>query len=83
MYTLRFLGIYRFVILGNLSELSAFFFLAMVISRNQKPNGDLEVIYTPPHGKNLLQELLIDMLDYIYDDDSYTIHPLIKIALAH
>ena len=83
MYTLRFLGIYRFVILGNLSELSAFFFLAMVISRNQKPNGELEVIYTPPHGKNLLQELLIDMLDYIYDDDSYTIHPLIKIALAH
>ena len=80
---MRFLGIYRFVILGNLSELSAFFFLAMVISRNQKPNGELEVIYTPPHGKNLLQELLIDMLDYIYDDDSYTIHPLIKIALAH
>lgn len=23
------------------------------------------------------------MLDYIYDDDSYTLHPLIKIALAH
>ena len=50
---------------------------------NQKPNGEQEIIYTPPHGKDLLQELLIDMLDYIYDDDSYTIHPLIKIALAH
>ena len=41
---------------------------------NQKPNGEQEIIYTPPHGKDLLQELLIDMLDYIYDDDSYTIH---------
>ena len=42
-----------------------------------------EVIYTPPHGKELLQELLIDMLDFIYDDDVYDLHPLIKIALAH
>lgn len=50
---------------------------------NQKANGDTEVIYTPPHGKELLQSLLIDMLDYIYDDDSYPLHPLIKIALAH
>lgn len=50
---------------------------------NRKADGEQEIIYTPPHGKELLQELLIDMLDYIYDDDSYTIHPLIKIALAH
>jgi len=50
---------------------------------NQKPNGEQEIIYTPPHGKELLQTLLIDMLDFIYDDDSYPIHPLIKIALAH
>ena len=50
---------------------------------NKKPNGEDEIIYTPPHGKELLQELLIDMLDYIYDDDTYTLHPLIKIALAH
>ena len=37
---------------------------------NQKPNGEQEIIYTPPHGKELLQTLLIDMLDFIYDDDS-------------
>lgn len=49
----------------------------------KKVDGTQEIIYTPPHGKGLLQELLIDMLDYIYDDDNYTIHPLIKIALAH
>ena len=50
---------------------------------NKKPNGEQEIIYTPPHGRDLLQELLIDMLEYVYDDDTYTIHPLIKIALAH
>lgn len=46
------------------------------------PNEGIEIIYTPPHGKELLQELLIDMLDFIYDD-AYDLHPLIKIALAH
>ena len=50
---------------------------------NIKPTGETEIIYTPPHGKDLIQSLIIDMLDYVYDDESYTIHPLIKIALAH
>ena len=50
---------------------------------NRKPNGETEVIYTPPHGAELLQRLLIDMLEFIYDDDAYDLHPLIKIALAH
>ncbi len=50
---------------------------------NKKTSGEQEIIYTPPHGRDLLQELLIDMLEYVYDDDTYTIHPLIKIALAH
>lgn len=46
-------------------------------------NGVKEIIYTPPHGKDLLQQLLIDMFEYVYDNDTYDIHPLIKIALAH
>lgn len=50
---------------------------------NKKPNGEIETLYTPPHGKDLLQRLLIDMLDYVYDDETYMVHPLIKIALAH
>ncbi len=50
---------------------------------NQMSNGKTQILYTPPHGKDLLQKLLIDMLDYVYGDDEYTIHPLIKIALAH
>ena len=50
---------------------------------NRKSSGEIEVIYTPPHGVDLLQKLLIDMLDFVYDDDTYDLHPLIKIALAH
>lgn len=46
-------------------------------------NGVSETIYTPPHGKDLLQQLLIDMFEYVYDNDTYDVHPLIKIALAH
>lgn len=46
-------------------------------------NGVTETIYTPPHGKDLLQKLLIDMFEYVYDNDTYDVHPLIKIALAH
>ncbi len=49
----------------------------------QVKNGVREVIYTPPHGKALLQRLLVDMLEYVYDDDMYPMHPLIKITLAH
>ena len=50
---------------------------------NRRPDGELEIIYTPPHGTDLLQKLLIDMLDFVYDDDTYELHPLIKITLAH
>lgn len=46
-------------------------------------NGVREVIYTPPHGKPLLQKLLLDLLEYVYDDEMYPVHPLVKIALAH
>ena len=45
--------------------------------------GVREAIYTPPHGKPLLQRLLLDLLEFVYDDDRYPVHPLVKIALAH
>ena len=54
------------------------------LTRIKKSNGsEEEIIYTPPHGKELLMLQLADMLDYIYDDEQYDEHPLIKIALAH
>lgn len=46
-------------------------------------DGEEEILYTPPHGKELLMGHLADMLEYLYDDEQYDEHPLIKIALAH
>lgn len=48
--------------------------------RNDKTN---EIIYTPPHGEVLITELLNDTLEFVYNDNQYLTHPLIKIALAH
>lgn len=54
------------------------------ITRITKVIGeDEEIIYTPPHGIEILTKQLLDMFEYIYDDDQYEEHPLIKIALAH
>lgn len=54
------------------------------LTRIKRTNGNEdEIIYTPPHGKELLMLQLADMLNYIYDDEQYDEHPLIKIALAH
>ena len=54
------------------------------LTRIKRTNGNEdEIIYTPPHGKALLTGQLLDMLNYIYDDEQYDEHPLIKIALAH
>lgn len=50
---------------------------------NRKSNGEIEILYTPPHGVDLLQTLLIDMLEFVYNDEAFDLHPLIKIALAH
>ena len=46
-------------------------------------SGKTEILYTPPHGKELLNKLLLDMLEFVYNDELYPIHPLIKISLAH
>jgi Fic family protein len=50
---------------------------------HEKATGEKQIIYTPPHGLALLQEHLIDLLEYVYDDENYDVHPLIKISLAH
>ena len=66
---------------GIRTNLTGFDDLTRIASR--KANGELEILYTPPHGRNLLQKLLVDLLEFIYNDENYDIHPLIKIALAH
>ena len=65
---------------GIRSNLSNFNTLTRIKRSN---GGEEEIIYTPPHGKALLIQQLLDLLEYVYDDEQYDEHPLIKIALAH
>ncbi|MEO9869886.1 Fic family protein [Ekhidna sp.] len=40
-------------------------------------------IYTPPRGKDILEQKLQNLLDFVNDDEKYSIDPLIKMAIAH
>lgn len=46
-------------------------------------DGTSKTLYTPPHGRDVLNRLLMDMLEFIYNDERFSLHPLLKIALAH
>lgn len=40
-------------------------------------------IYTPPRGKGILEEKLQNLADFVNDDETYPVDPLIKMAIAH
>ena len=46
------------------------------------PNAG-QTIYTPPRGKGILQQKLANLIDFVNDDKTYPIDPLIKMAIAH
>ena len=46
------------------------------------PNSG-KVIYTPPKGKTLITDMLNNLIDFVNDDETYKIDPLIKLAIAH
>jgi Fic family protein len=45
------------------------------------PNAG-QVIYTPPRDEKVLKDLMINLIDYL-NEDSPTIDPLLKMAIAH
>lgn len=40
-------------------------------------------IYTPPRGKGIIEQKLHNLIDFVNDDTTYPIDPLIKMAIAH
>jgi Fic family protein len=46
------------------------------------PNSG-KVIYTPPKGKKLIIDKLNNLIDFVNDDITYKIDPLLKLAIAH
>jgi Fic family protein len=46
------------------------------------PNAG-KVIYTPPTGEEFIEELLKNLVQFINDDKTYKIDPLLKMIIAH
>jgi len=46
------------------------------------PNAG-QVVYTPPRGEGVVEEKLINMLDFLNNDDLYPVDFLIKMAIGH
>ncbi|WP_424962129.1 Fic family protein [Ekhidna sp.] len=40
-------------------------------------------IYTPPRGKEVLEQKLTNLFEFVNDDEKYPVDPLIKMAIAH
>lgn len=40
-------------------------------------------IYTPPRGKGIIEEKLDNLLNFMNDDDSYPVDPLLKMVIGH
>lgn len=55
----------------------------VVIKRGQNEFRPGEVIYTPPRGQEIIEQLMENLLSYLNDDENYPYDPLIKMCIAH
>ncbi len=55
----------------------------VVIKRGQSEFRPGEIIYTPPRGNDIVEQLLDNLLSYLNDDIKYSTDPLIKMCVAH
>lgn len=46
------------------------------------PNSG-KVIYTPPRGKDIIQTKLLNLIDFLNDDEKYKIDHVLKMIIAH
>ena len=42
-----------------------------------------ETVYTPPRGKGVVENKMADLPDFLNDDNSFPVDPLLKMAMAH
>ncbi len=55
----------------------------VVIKRGQSELRPGEVIYTPPRGNGIVEQLMENLLSYLNDDIKHPTDPLIKMCIAH
>jgi Fic family protein len=54
-----------------------------IIKRGQSEFRSGEVVYTPPRGEGLVENLMENLTDYLNDDTRFPEDPLIKMCIAH
>ena len=55
----------------------------VVIKRGESEFRSGEVVYTPPKGKEVVEEKITNLITYLNDQNEGEIDPLIKMAIAH
>jgi Fic family protein len=55
----------------------------VVIRQGQSEFRTGEIIYTPPRGVDIIENLMTNMLDFLNDDDKYPADPILKMCIAH
>lgn len=58
------------------------FLPTVILQGGSGPNAG-QAIYTPPRGKNILEEKLSNLLEFINNDEDFRVDPLIKLAIGH
>jgi Fic family protein len=55
----------------------------VVIRKGGSDVGAGEVVYTPPRGEGVIDRLMANLVEYLYDDVQYPTDPLLKMCIAH
>lgn len=55
----------------------------VVIKRGESEFRSGEVVYTPPRAEGLIKKLMVNLIDYLNNDDLYPTDPLLKMCVAH
>ena len=55
----------------------------IVIKQGQSEFRTGEIVYTPPRGEGIIEELMANLLEYLNDDIKYPADPLLKMCIAH
>lgn len=55
----------------------------VVIRQGQSEFRTGEIVYTPPRGEKIIENLMSNLLNYFNDDDKYPADPILKMCIAH
>ncbi|MEX1189567.1 MAG: Fic/DOC family N-terminal domain-containing protein [Bacteroidia bacterium] len=58
-------------------------FLDTTIKKGRTGPNAGQVIYTPPRGKGIIEKKLINLVEFVNDDEQFQMDHLLKMAIAH